>query len=328
MDDLHLGRDLTDLARRGKMDPVVGREKEISVLIRVLTRRTKGNPLLIGEPGVGKTALVDGFVQRMVAGAVPENLRGRRVFELQLGALLAGTQFRGDLEKRVENFLARTRAEGTIIFVDEIHLLIQAGRGSGLDAGNLLKPVLARGEFCCIGATTPAEAKAFFRAEPAFERRFQKIVVTEPDEPALRMILHAAARRLEAFHGLSISDEAIEAAQQQAARGKSFRPTRKNPDYALDLLEDACAAEQCRLYEGETPGSAWPEELRQLQLEVAAAASALNLERHVAARIAFAAAAERNQSKEALRAAQLVLRAEHIEAIARETEAELNGEGP
>lgn len=281
-DALTLGRDLTELARGGSLDPVVGRESEIDEVLRVLCRRTKSNPLLLGEPGVGKTALVEGLAQLMASGAVPRPLQGRRLFELQLGSLMAGTQFRGDLEKRVQDFLHAARRDRTLVFIDEIHLLVVAGRGSGMDAANLLKPILARGEVPCIGATTPAEASEMFRVDPAMERRFQPVLLAEPSGVAVRAILCAARPRLEAHHQLAIADDAIDAAVALSLEQKS---SRKNPDRALDILEDACAAEQLRASRKASPESAAiSSELISLEAEVQVAARSLDLFRHVRAR--------------------------------------------
>lgn len=280
-----LGRDLTELARAGKLDPVVGREREMDELLLVLCRRTKNNPLLLGEPGVGKTALAEGLAQLLATNDVPQLLRGRRLFELQLGPLLAGTQFRGDLEKRLQDFIRRAQAERTIVFIDEIHLLVVAGRGSGMDAGNLLKPILARGEVPCIGATTPAEASEMFRVDPAMERRFQAVSLAEPRPETVRAILRALRPRLETHHGVAIADDAIEAAVEYSL---SDSRARKNPDRALDILEDTCAAEQLRLSRAvratPVPG------LAELEAEVLSAIQGLDLARHVRAREAVEAA--------------------------------------
>lgn len=280
-----LGRDLTELARAGRLDPVVGRETELQLLLRVLCRRTKNNPLLLGAPGVGKTALVEGLAQRLATQTVPEPLRGRTLFELQLGALLAGTQFRGDLEKRVHDFLQAARLRQALVFIDEVHLLAVAGRGSGMDAANLLKPVLSRGEVPCIGATTPAEAAELFRIDPALERRFQVVALDEPAADGVHAMLRAIRPRLERHHGFAISDGALAAAVELSlTRGGP----RKNPDRALDLLEDACAAEQVRRA-GKSLGGPSPD-LARAREEVAAAAAALDFERHLRARAAEDAA--------------------------------------
>lgn len=305
-----LGRDLVAHARAGRLDPVVGRDRELDHLLRVLCRRTKNNPLLLGEPGVGKTALVEGLAQLIARGGAPEPLRGRGLWEIQLGALLAGTQYRGDLEKRVQDFLHTARKEQTLVFIDEIHLLVVAGRGSGMDAGNLLKPILARGEVPCIGATTPAEAAEMFRTDPAMERRFQPVPIEEPGVDTVIAILRATRPRLEAHHGLRISDEAIQAAAELSAAKPSAR---KNPDRALDLLEDACAAEQLRLSRLAPSNPAKTPELLALETELKAAADTLDLDRHVKARIALDQFREVHASGESItRRQSACLDAQHI----------------
>ena len=301
-EQLELGRDLTDLARRRKLDPIVGRETEMEQLLAILCRRTKSNPLLVGEPGVGKTALVDGLALKIFHGDVPDRFMRRRVLELPLGALLAGTQYRGDLEQRVSQLLKQAQSSGMIVFIDEIHLLAQAGRGSGLDVGNLLKPALARGDFCCIGATTPSEAEAFFAADPAFERRFQSVIIDEPSPQALRAIVGSAAERLSAFHGLTISNDAIEAVLLASvdAQTPSGAGARRNPDRALDLLEDACAQQHLRLSREIQFGSTLPPHVVALRQELALAVGDLNVFRHIQVRDAYEAAlASWRQAREA-----------------------------
>jgi|GEM_PF-3897596 len=285
-----LGRDLTDLARREKLDPIVGREAEFEQILGVLCRRTKSNPLLVGEPGVGKTALIDGLALKICRGEVPRPLAGRTVFELQLGALLAGTQFRGDLEQRVHRLLRDAQHGGVILFIDEIHLLGQAGRGSGLDVGNLLKPALARGDFCCIGATTPNEAAHFFAADPAFERRFQTVLIDEPSPSTLRAIVTDAAERLGVFHGFEVTCDAIEAVLVYAAESSNEAPRRRNPDRALDLLEDACAQEHVRQNRQSKTLGPLPPDVVALRQELTCAMNDLNLFRHVQVRDAYEAA--------------------------------------
>lgn len=292
---LTLGRDLTELARSGKLDPVVGREQEVDEVLRVLCRRTKSNPLLLGDPGVGKTAFVEGLAQAMVTGGVPPSLRGRRLFELQLGSLMAGTQFRGDLEKRVQDFLGAARKDRTIVFIDEIHLLVVAGRGSGMDAANLLKPALARGEVSCVGATTRSEAVEMFRMDPAMERRFQVVVIEEPCPKAVELILQAARPRLERHHHLLISDEAIQATVELSMQRKNLR---KNPDCALDILEDACATEQLRISRLAVKNSVLAPGASELEAELTAAVESLDIMRHVRARAAFTSFQEASRQAE------------------------------
>jgi ATP-dependent Clp protease ATP-binding subunit ClpA len=279
-DSLLLGRDLTALALRDGLDPVVGREKELEEILRILCRRTKSNPLLIGDPGVGKTALVEGLAQLLASGPAPAPLRGRPLLELEMGSLLAGTQFRGDLEKRLQDFIARARQDRAIVFIDEIHLLVLAGRGSGMDAANLLKPILARAEVPCIGATTSEEAAEMFRVDPALERRFQRVIVSEPDLDAVRQILRSIRERLERHHELEIDDDAIEA----AASASLQKEGRKNPDRAIDLLEDACALEQLRLLRLRGSDPVDTPELQEARQELARASHDLDLLRHSSAR--------------------------------------------
>ena len=321
---LTLGRDLTELALNGKLDPVVGREREIDEVLCVLCRRTKSNPLLLGDPGVGKTALVEGLAQLMATGAVPANLRGRRLFELQLGSLMAGTQFRGDLEKRVQDFLRAARRDRTIVFIDEIHLLVVAGRGSGMDAANLLKPVLARGEVPCIGATTRCEATEMFRMDPAMERRFQSVVIEEPSLEAVKTILRAARSRLELHHRLKISDEAIQATVTLSVQLESVR---RNPDRALDILEDACATEQLRISRLATESSASAPELPALESELEAAIEALDIERHVRARTALHAIRQDLQQVEEEKGEYAAaIGADHVQAVVTKRRSSLFGE--
>ncbi|HEU5081409.1 MAG TPA: AAA family ATPase [Opitutaceae bacterium] len=274
-----LVRDLSELARMGRLDRVVGRDKELDDILRVLCRRTKSNPLLLGEPGVGKTALVEGLAQRLLEQRTPAILRDRRVVELEIGGLLAGTQFRGDLEKRVQDFIHEAKRDRAIVFIDEIHLLVVAGKGSGIDAANLLKPILARGDVPCIGATTTSEAEEMFRADPAMERRFQPIHIAEPAPETVRMILHAVRTSLEKHHGVLIEDEAIEAALTASLVGEG----RRNPDRAIDLLEDVCARAQMHYATEAEPRPASPQ-LDAAERELAAATASLDVLRHAKAR--------------------------------------------
>jgi ATP-dependent Clp protease ATP-binding subunit ClpA len=222
----------------------------------------------------------------MAAGAVPPPLQGRRVFELRLGSLLAGTQYRGELEKRVDELLKAAQAIGAIVFIDEIHLLTQAGKGSGLDVGNLLKPALARGDFSCIGATTPAEVAEFFRLDPAFERRFQSLLIEEPDPLALIAILQEAAKKLSSFHQVTIDESAILAASNAPPHVTRYG-ARKNPDRALDLLEDACAAQQLQSCQEELNTPTVPHDVLTLKKQVDEAAAQLDVFRHIENRAAY-----------------------------------------
>lgn len=234
-------RDLTELAKDGKLDPVIGRDEEIRRVIQVLSRRTKNNPVLIGEPGVGKTALAEGLAQRIIAGDVPETLRDKKVLSMDLGAMIAGAKFRGEFEERLKAFIKEVQSSNgeIILFIDELHTLIGAGKSDGaMDAGNLLKPALARGELRCVGATTLNEYKKYVEKDPALQRRFQQVYVGEPSVEDTVSILRGLKEKYEIHHGVHIQDNALVAAAQLSHR---YIADRFLPDKAIDLIDEAAS---------------------------------------------------------------------------------------
>ncbi|WP_298589125.1 Clp protease N-terminal domain-containing protein, partial [uncultured Selenomonas sp.] len=235
------GRDLTDAAKKGKIDPVIGRDEEIRRTIEILTRRTKNNPVLIGEPGVGKTAIVEGLARRIVAGDVPESLKNKTLYSLDMGSLVAGAKFRGEFEERLKAVLNEiAKSDGQILlFIDEVHTVVGAGAAEGaMDAGNLLKPMLARGELRCIGATTLSEYRKYIEKDAALERRFQPVMVSEPTVEDTISILRGIKERYEVHHGVRIRDNALLAAATLSDR---YISDRFLPDKAIDLVDEAAA---------------------------------------------------------------------------------------
>ena len=235
------GRNLNEEVKNGKMDPVIGRDDEIRNIIMILSRKTKNNPVLIGEPGVGKTAIVEGLAQRIVKEDVPNGLKNKTIYELDMGALVAGAKYRGEFEERLKAVLTKVKeSNGNIImFIDEIHLIVGAGKSDGaLDASNMLKPMLARGELHCIGATTLNEYRTYIEKDAALERRFQPIMVEAPSPEETVEILKGLRDKYEAHHKVKISDEALSTAVKLSDR---YISDRFLPDKAIDLLDEACA---------------------------------------------------------------------------------------
>ena len=264
------GQELVGLARRNKLDPVIGRDSEIRNVIRILSRKTKNNPVLIGEPGVGKTAIAEGLALRIVAGDVPDSLKNRKVFSLDMGALVAGAKFRGEFEERLKAVLNEIKnSNGQILlFIDELHTIVGAGKSDGaMDAGNLLKPMLARGELHCIGATTLNEYRQYIEKDPALERRFQPVLVNEPTVEDTISILRGLKERYEVFHGVKISDNALISA---AVLSNRYITDRFLPDKAIDLIDEACATIRTEMDSMPTELDVISRKIVQLEIEEAA----------------------------------------------------------
>ncbi|MBO4782368.1 MAG: AAA family ATPase, partial [Lachnospiraceae bacterium] len=264
------GTDLVERAKDGKLDPVIGRDSEIRNVIRILSRKTKNNPVLIGEPGVGKTAVVEGLAQRIVAKDVPETLKDKTIFALDMGALVAGAKYRGEFEERLKAVLDEVKkSDGRIIlFIDEIHTIVGAGASEGsMDAGNMLKPMLARGELHCIGATTLDEHRKYIEKDAALERRFQPVMVDQPTVEDTISILRGIKDRYELFHGVKISDSALVAA---AVLSDRYISDRFLPDKAIDLVDEACAMIKTEL--DSMPAELDEQRRKIMQLEIEEAA--------------------------------------------------------
>ena len=264
------GRDLTEAARSQKLDPVIGRDEEIRNVIRILSRKTKNNPCLIGEPGVGKTAIAEGLALRIVAGDVPENLKDKTIFSLDMGALVAGAKFRGEFEERLKSVLTEVQQSegGIILFIDELHTIVGAGKTEGaMDAGNLLKPLLARGELHCIGATTLNEYRKYIEKDAALERRFQPVMVAEPTVEDTIAILRGLKERYEVYHCVKIQDAALIAA---ATLSNRYITDRFLPDKAIDLVDEACALIKTEMNSMPTELDELRHRIMQLEIEEAA----------------------------------------------------------
>ena len=313
-------RDMTALAKKNKFDPIVGRDKEIERIVQILSRRTKNNPCLVGDPGVGKTAIVEGLAQKIAEGNVPDTLKNKRIVGLDLSAMVAGSKYRGEFEERMKKAMDEVKADGNIIlFVDEIHTIIGAGAAEGaIDASNILKPALSRGEIQLIGATTLEEYRKHIEKDAAFERRFQPVKVEEPDEPAAVAMLKALRDKYEMHHKVTISDDAIEAAVKLSARYVSDRFL---PDKAIDLIDEAASRLRLKTFSAPDKVAEMEEKLAEMEKEKEAAIKTEEFEK--AAEIKRAQDALRAQWKEAKKEwennhenqAQVVTREEVAEVV-------------
>ncbi|HOM42409.1 MAG TPA: ATP-dependent Clp protease ATP-binding subunit, partial [Bacillota bacterium] len=272
------GRDLTEMAKEGKLDPIIGREKEIERVIQILSRRTKNNPALIGDPGVGKTAIAEGLAQKIIEGNIPEILKGKRVVTLDLSSMVAGSKYRGEFEERLKNVMNEIReSKNVILFLDEMHTIIGAGGAEGaIDASNILKPALARGEIQAIGATTLDEYRKHVEKDAALERRFQPVMVGEPTKEETLLILEGLRDKYEAHHKVKITDEAIKAAVELSDR---YIADRFLPDKAIDLVDEAASKVRIKIFTAPPDLKKMEEELAALEKEKAEAISLQNYER-------------------------------------------------
>ena len=263
------GRDITASVNNGKVDPVIGRDEEIRSLTRILSRKTKNNPVLIGEPGVGKTAIVEGLAQRIIKGDIPDTLKDKKVWELDMGALVAGAKYRGEFEERLKAVLKEIKnSDGEIImFIDEIHMIVGAGAEGAMDAGNMLKPMLARGEIHVIGATTLNEYRKYIEKDGALERRFQKVLVSEPNVVDTITILRGLKERFEVYHGVNIKDNALVAAATLSDR---YITDRFLPDKAIDLIDEACATIKVQMNSVPVELDTLTRKIMRLQIELEA----------------------------------------------------------
>lgn len=273
-----LARDLTQLARDNQIDPVVGRDEEVRRLVQILARRSKNNPVLVGEPGVGKTAIAEGFAQRIVNGDVPSDMQQKRLMMLDMGSLVAGTKYRGEFEDRLKKIIDEIYADGQVIlFIDELHTLIGAGGAEGaIDASNLLKPALARGELQLIGATTLDEYQKYIEKDAALERRFATVTVNEPTPEDAEQILKGLRPRYEAHHGIAISDEAL---HEAVALSNRYITNRFLPDKAIDLMDEATAKVRLDAVNQKTPLDKLEQKLQTLNDDKEAAVRAQDFEK-------------------------------------------------